>query len=36
MTAAGLTVDRQPLDRGSLHPHLLLMGRRRVGGIDDG
>jgi 2-polyprenyl-3-methyl-5-hydroxy-6-metoxy-1,4-benzoquinol methylase len=36
MTAAGLTVDRQPLDRGSLHPHLLLMGRRRVRGIDDG
>lgn len=36
MTAAGLTVDRQPLDRGSLHPHLLLMGRRRVGEIDDG
>lgn len=36
MMAAGLTVDRQPLDRGSLHPHLLLMGRRRVGEIDDG
>jgi 2-polyprenyl-3-methyl-5-hydroxy-6-metoxy-1,4-benzoquinol methylase len=28
MQAAGLTVARHPLDRGSLHPHLLITGRR--------
>ena len=28
MRAAGLTVTRHPLDRGSLHPHLLITGRR--------
>jgi 2-polyprenyl-3-methyl-5-hydroxy-6-metoxy-1,4-benzoquinol methylase len=28
MKAAGLTVARHPLDRGSIHPHLLITGRR--------
>lgn len=28
MTAAGLAVERHPLDRGAVHPHLLLVGRR--------
>lgn len=28
MTAAGLSVERHPLDRGAVHPHLLLVGRR--------
>jgi 2-polyprenyl-3-methyl-5-hydroxy-6-metoxy-1,4-benzoquinol methylase len=32
MIDQGLTVDRQPLDRGSLHPHVLLVGRREATG----
>jgi 2-polyprenyl-3-methyl-5-hydroxy-6-metoxy-1,4-benzoquinol methylase len=34
MEAAGLAVERHPLDRGRLHPHLLLVGRR--GAVGDG
>jgi cyclopropane fatty-acyl-phospholipid synthase-like methyltransferase len=30
MASAGLAVSRHRLDRGSLHPHLLLVGRRGV------
>ena len=30
MAAAGLVVERVPLGRGSLHPHLLLVGRREA------
>jgi SAM-dependent methyltransferase len=30
MAGAGLTVERVPLGRGSLHPHLLLVGRREA------
>jgi cyclopropane fatty-acyl-phospholipid synthase-like methyltransferase len=32
MTSAGLTVDRVPLGRGSVHPHLLFVGRREAEG----
>jgi 2-polyprenyl-3-methyl-5-hydroxy-6-metoxy-1,4-benzoquinol methylase len=30
MADAGLTVDRVPLGRGSVHPHLLFVGRREA------
>ena len=30
MAGAGLTVDRLPLGRGSLYPHLLFVGRREA------
>jgi 2-polyprenyl-3-methyl-5-hydroxy-6-metoxy-1,4-benzoquinol methylase len=34
MAGAGVTVERHPLGRGSLHPHLLLVGRRNAAGAD--
>ncbi len=33
MAGAGLAVERYPLDRGALHAHTMVVGRRPAGGV---